>query len=81
MSDASTLRHIVRAFTLNHPLPARIGNMPLLRWLDSLSGDQRECGFPDLAIQLGVTTERPWIGETAAALKFRLEESAPHGAA
>jgi hypothetical protein len=74
MSD--TLHRLARDFAQGRPLPAKIGSMPLYAWLASLSGDQRECTFPDLAITLGVMTERPWVGEVAAALKFRIEESA-----
>jgi hypothetical protein len=77
----STLQRLVRDFAQGRPLPERIGNVPLLQWLDGLAHDQRECGFPDLAVALGVTTERPWIGEVASTLKFRIEESAQHGAA
>ncbi|WP_291843077.1 hypothetical protein [Bradyrhizobium sp.] len=76
MSNASTLHRLASDFTQGRPLPARIGSTPLITWLTSLSGDKRECGFPDLAIQLGVTTERPWVGEVAATLRFRLEEQA-----
>jgi hypothetical protein len=71
---SETLRRLVRDFMQGNPLPERVGGIPLLQWLDGLRHDQRECGFPDLAVALGVTTERPWIGETASTLKFRLEE-------
>ena len=77
MSNAApTLSQLIRDFRHGKPLPAKIGTMPLSLWLDSFRYDQREFAHPDLAITLGVMTERPWVGEVAAALKFRIEESA-----
>lgn len=77
----STLHRIARDFLDGKSLPQRIGKASLPQWLDSLSRDQREFSHPDSAVALGVTTERPWIGEVATALRFRIEESTRNGAA
>jgi hypothetical protein len=80
MSDAHTLHALVRNYVLGAALPTHIGKTPLLRWLSDVVWDQREFQPADLAVAIGVTTERSWIGEVATALSFRIEDGATQAA-